>query len=236
MKEKITTKIFLFIITLIVGVALVLGLSLIIENKKYNDKLDELITENHWTRNGGGDTETIYFNKNGDFGYYCACGNPVDDSDAYSKYIYDKESNTIRIKGDHPFTIEDIKIIEVTEYKLTLNIKGKKVTFESERAYLLENPLEFAGIKLKSKGKENIDLVFNIDGTYEAFDNNKKEFALSSDYCFYWTYNETKKQISLNCNGEEPHIIEVKDYSKDNNKIKLYFKHENKILEFEEKE
>ena len=38
-------------------------------------------TEVVWTRDSGHDLETIIFDADGGFRYYCACGNPVNDSD-----------------------------------------------------------------------------------------------------------------------------------------------------------
>ena len=91
MKKKI---IIIAIVIIILGIGSFLALKY--HNKKeadkYNDKLSELITQNSWERDGGGDTEHIYFSEDGSYGYYCLCGNPVGNSDAYDSCVYDRAS------------------------------------------------------------------------------------------------------------------------------------------------
>ena len=80
MKKKI---IIVAIIILIIGIGTFVVLKNINkkEDNKYNDKLSEIITKTSWERDGGGDTEHIYLSEDGNYGYYCLCGNPVGNSD-----------------------------------------------------------------------------------------------------------------------------------------------------------
>ncbi len=199
------------------------------DNKKYNDSLSDAIIKNTWSRAGEGDTEFIYFGENGEFSYYCACGNPVDNYDLCDSYKYDKESDTIKLNCSLSTIKDKIKIIENDEYHLVLEIAGEKRTFESEKSYLLENPLEFAGLKFES---ENITLEFKEDGIFEAFDTKNGGYTLSSDTCFYWTYEKDSNEIKLNCNGEGNKTIKINNYNKETKELELNFTYENKTINF----
>ena len=94
-----------------------------------------LFTDVIWTRDNGHDIETIIFHADGSFRYYCACGNPVNDSDLCESYEYD--DNTKEIKLDCFETTEDtitsIKIVELSEDILKLDFNGEIRTFEREK-------------------------------------------------------------------------------------------------------
>lgn len=221
--------------TIIILMSLVVLLAGILEGKKYltskyNDKLDNTIISHSWERDSGSDIETIYFTKDGEFGYYCSCGSPVDDYDLCDSYKYDKETNTIKLMCSLGVDITELKIKKVTDYELVLDFDGKERIFSSELSYLLDNPLEFAGHELIGTKKDSIKINFNIDGTFDAFDSKKSEYVYGSDYCFYWEYDEDKKEISLDCQGEGTRIIEVKEHDQETQEVKLYFRHEKETL------
>ena len=199
-------------------------------NSKYNDKLDKMILNHTWQRDGGGDIETIYFKENGKFGYYCACGNPVDDYDLCDSYKYDKETKTIKLNCSPGVEVTKLKVKKVTDYELVLDFDGKERKFKSDISYLLDNPLEIAGKELIEAKKGNVKVEFNLDGTFNAFDKEKEEYVYGSDYCFYWTYDEDKKEISIDCQGEGTRIIDVKEHNKDTKEVELYFRHEKEKL------
>ena len=211
MKKKI---IIVAIIILIIGIGTFIVLKNINkkEDNKYNDKLSEIITKTSWERDGGGDTEHIYFSEDGNYGYYCLCGNPVGNSDLYEKYVYDKESKTIKVYSEYnKKEYELIKIKEVDELKLVLDFDGKEKTFYSkEGMYLKNNPLPIAGIEYKTK--EDVRIEFKKDGTFESYDNKKGGYTYSSDICFYWTYDEEYKWIYLECNDDKERKIMLYEY------------------------
>lgn len=214
MKKKI---LIIAIIIIILGIGAFLALKY--HNKKeadkYNDKLSELITQNSWERDGGGDTERIYFSEDGSYGYYCLCGNPVGNSDAYDSYVYDKETNTIKLINSYGGKSELIKIKEVSELKLVLDFDGKEKTFYSiEGMYLENNPLPIAGIEYKTM--EDIRIEFKKDGTFESYDNKKGGYTYSSDICFTWTYDEEYETIYLECNDEVERKIMLHKYDESN--------------------
>ena len=51
-----------------------------------------------WTRDAENDIETIRFGADGDFTYYCSCGNPVNDSDLCESYTYNDETKEIKFE------------------------------------------------------------------------------------------------------------------------------------------
>ena len=215
MKKKI---IIVAIIIIILGIGAFLALKYHNkkEDAKYNDKLSELITQNNWERDGGGDTEHIYFSEDGSYGYYCLCGNPVGNSDSYDSYVYDKETNTIKVYSEYnKKEYELIKIKKVDKVKLVLDFDGKEKTFYSkEGMYLEKNPLPIAGIEYKTK--EDVRIEFKKDGTFESYDNKKGGFTYSSDICFYWTYDEEYETIYLECNDEVERKIMLHKYDESN--------------------
>jgi len=93
-----------------------------------------LFTNVSWTRDGGNDIETIRFNSDGSFSYYCSCGNPVNDSDLCESYKYTDETKEIKLDC---FEITDemittIKVIESTDSILELDFNGEIRRFEKE--------------------------------------------------------------------------------------------------------
>ena len=106
------------------------------ENKeKEIDYSEYLFTDVIWTRDSGHDIETIIFHVDGSFVYYCACGNPVNDSDLCESYTYNDE--TKEIKFDCFETTEEmitnVKIVELSEDVLELDFNGEIRKFEKEK-------------------------------------------------------------------------------------------------------
>jgi hypothetical protein len=87
-----------------------------------------------WTRDTENDTEFIRFSEDGSFSYYCACGNPVNDSDLCEGYTYDEEMNIIKLEylEKTEETISKIKLVECTDEILKLDFDGKIRTFVPE--------------------------------------------------------------------------------------------------------
>lgn len=94
-----------------------------------------LFTDVIWTRDNGHDIETIIFHADGSFRYYCACGNPVNDSDLCERYTYNDE--TKEIKFDYFEITEDmitnVEINEMSEDVLELDFNGNIRRFEKEK-------------------------------------------------------------------------------------------------------
>lgn len=196
----------------------------------YKDQLDEVITNHSWERETAADTETIYFTEDGKFGYYCACGSPVDYYDACDSYKYDKETNTIKLNCLPVVKVKEIKILESTNTKLVLDFNGEKREFITPYRHLIENPLPFAGTNYISTSEDKITLEFTKKGNFEVYNVTKEKYDLGSDTCFTWEYKEENK-ITLDCQ-DETRTIEIKNYNKETKELELYFKKEKKTYKF----
>ena len=104
------------------------------EVEKQNDYSKFTFSDVSWTRDGGNDIETIRFSSDGKFTYYCACGNPVNDSDLCESYTYNEETKEITLEcfEETEDTITTIKIVSSTEKTLELDFNGEIRKFEKE--------------------------------------------------------------------------------------------------------
>ena len=87
-----------------------------------------------WTRETDVDTEYLHFSPKGDYSYYCACGNPVNDSDLCESYSYNPDTGTISLQC---FAVTDSMVTEITVVKcdgeiLVLDFDGDIRTFVKE--------------------------------------------------------------------------------------------------------
>ena len=87
-----------------------------------------------WTRDAEHDIETIYFGKDGRFSYYCACGNPVNDSDLCEGYTYDDATKTITLDCIEitEEMVTTIKIVKCDDTELHLDFNGEIRVFTKE--------------------------------------------------------------------------------------------------------
>ena len=101
---------------------------------KAADYSEYLFTDVTWARDSGHDIETIIFNADGSFSYYCACGNPVNDSDLCEGYTYNDETKEITLDCFEitEEMVTNIKIVEVDEDVLELDFAGEIRKFEKE--------------------------------------------------------------------------------------------------------
>ena len=94
-----------------------------------------LFTDTSWTRKAEHDIETIRFGSDGSFVYYCACGNPVNDSDLNEGYTYDDVAKTITVKYIETTeeTVSTIKIEACDGENIKLNFDGEIREFVKEK-------------------------------------------------------------------------------------------------------
>ena len=87
-----------------------------------------------WERDSGHDIETLKFMTNGSFRYYCACGNPVNDSDACESYDYNPETGMITLNCFEEIEemVTEIKVISCDGSTLVLDFAGDIRTFTKE--------------------------------------------------------------------------------------------------------
>ncbi len=103
-------------------------------NKPENQNLDYsqyLFVNTSWIRDAEHDTETIRFGADGKFTYYCACGNPVNDSDLCEGYTYDDSTKTISLNCIETTDemVTTIKILKCDENSLQLDFDGETRIF-----------------------------------------------------------------------------------------------------------
>ena len=105
------------------------------EENKDKDYSEYMFTDIIWTRDSGHDLETIIFHADGSFVYYCACGNPVNDSDLCESYTYNDETKEIKFNCFETTEemITSIKIVEMSEDVLKLDFDGEIRKFEKEK-------------------------------------------------------------------------------------------------------
>ena len=97
-----------------------------LKNPNKTDIISDFV-DIRYERSTEADTEFIRFSKEGSFSYYCACGNPVDNSDLCEYYTYDKENNKIELVcyDEVPEKEKNIKILTATKDKLKIEINGE---------------------------------------------------------------------------------------------------------------
>ena len=119
------------ILILLLGVILLTGCA----KEEKVDYSEYSFTNVSWTRDGDNDIETIRFNSDRSFSYYCSCGNSVNDSDMCESYIYNDETKEIKFNCFE--TTEDmittIKVINCTDTTLELDFDGEVRTFEKSK-------------------------------------------------------------------------------------------------------
>ena len=84
-------------------------------------------TDISWTGKAEHDIETIRFGSDGTFAYYCACGNPVNDSDLSDGYTYDDKTKTITVRYIETTedTVSTIKVEACDDKSIKLNFDGE---------------------------------------------------------------------------------------------------------------
>ena len=130
LKEKTMKKI---IITILLITPILTGCTK--EQIKEKDYSNYQFTNTNWTRDNGADIETIKFNSNGKFIYYCSCGNPVNDSDMCETYTYNDNTKEIKLECFETTeeTITKIKIIEIKNETLKLDFDGEIREFKKSK-------------------------------------------------------------------------------------------------------
>lgn len=89
-----------------------------------------------WTRDEGSDIEFIIFSEDGSYIYYCSCGNPVDDSDLYDTFTYNRFSGKIILYSDYTSS-DTIKVLYADGEKLELEFdEGDIRVFEKYESFI----------------------------------------------------------------------------------------------------
>ncbi len=116
-------------IILFIGILFLSGCNKKVDYSEYS------FTDTSWIRNADHDIETIRFNSDGSFSYYCGCGNSVNDSDLCDNYTYNDKTKEIKLdcfeKTDEMVTT--IKIIKSSDSILELDFDGDIRIFEKTK-------------------------------------------------------------------------------------------------------
>ena len=173
-----------------------------------NKQYDFPFVDIRWTRDGDSDTEYLRFYSNGEFSYYCGCGNPVNDSDLCDGYTFDPKTNVITLKYTFPSrdAVTKIKVIKCSEDELVLDFNG------DIRTFYVEKDDEFSG-EITHNGKKYLFVNFPIGiFTYSVVGCDE----YSDDEIFEITH-EKWDIIYFNCElfAIEDHLSSVETYLAD---------------------
>lgn len=145
----------------------------------------EFLTSNDWVRIDptAGDTEYFCMNKDMTFSFWCACGNPVDDSDLYDKFKYDEESGVIKIYNSKlPFVGKEYRLVLYGKNFIVLDINGTLKEFVSEDVedlfsveYLCEDTELIEGYTMYKTVTEISDQELTLAPVYYNKDRDKYE-------------------------------------------------------------
>ena len=103
-------------------------------SQEESDYKEQEVVGVRWIRNTEYEEETLCFLPNGAFRYSCACGNPVNDSDAVESYRYDETTGMFILNCYEELEgmITEIKFISCDGEKLELDFGGELRTFFKE--------------------------------------------------------------------------------------------------------
>ena len=165
-------------------------------------KRPEFLTAHDWLHYDSACDETIVFGEDGHFAFYCACGDPVGDSDLYDRYSYDTKSGEIKLKPAGDMTI---RVLRHEKSRLLLDIDGDVKDFVDEKdkliaggapqnlSYDTDNVVSGFSSYLAIIGKDGAEIM-TAPANYDGDDSEFKEYELSETLAsgaeFYdWTYN-----------------------------------------------
>lgn len=151
-----------------------------------------------WTRSTENDTEFIRFSDDGEFSYYCACGNPVNDSDLCNGFSYNPDTETITLdyieKTKETVTKVIIKKSSADEFVLdfdgdirTFQIEEENsvtdtITYEGNEYCLIEYNLDIFNYDLTTGGDYEEDVIYPIEHSeWNIVYYNGDLFALEAD-------------------------------------------------------
>ena len=102
--------------------------------EKVEDYSEYPFTGISWTRTTESDSEYISFSEDGNFSYYCGCGNSVNDSDLCSGYSYNPDTNEIVLEYEEklPEVVTEIVVKSCKNDELVLDFDGDIRVFVDE--------------------------------------------------------------------------------------------------------
>jgi len=120
------------------------------QKNEAKESMDFLIGgEWYYHDKNSGEDFNIAFNKNGEYFYYCDCGEPVGNSDIYDKYDYDVQNRIIKLMGPDNQKAE-INVIYYDDFYLVLRLDNAIRVFKNRKNFNKDIPNEtVAGMQNK---------------------------------------------------------------------------------------
>ena len=96
----------------------------------------EFLTNADWVGTDEYCTNSIYFSEDGAFGFSCACGNPVGNSDVAERFIYNGKENTVTLYDCDNEKIDQGTVLYADEAYLIIDIWDGVYVFENQSSYI----------------------------------------------------------------------------------------------------
>lgn len=176
------------------------------------NKHPEFLTEHTWTHFAVCD-ETISFGEDGSYAYYCACGEPVGDSDLYDGYSYDESKSEIALKPDGEDSI--IKVLRQEKSRLLLDFgNGVKEFFDMDDRLAADSAPQDIGYDTDgvTDGFSSYLAIASQDGSavvtapaaYDGDDPEFDEYLLTEKLATDVEYYDWELKITEGSQGIEP--------------------------------
>ena len=150
---------------------------------KNNEKIDRDYSEYNftgvkWVRDTDVCQENLRLGENGDFSYYCSCGNPVNDADLIEGYSYNDDTKAITFDtlDDTGDMVMSVTVVYCDGRKLVLDFNGEEREFVSADFYVHTEEVDYNEFSFT-----NMDWERLIDGCTEII--NFGPFGSFSYYC-----------------------------------------------------
>lgn len=210
MKKRI---IFVLLATACV-LTLLVSLSACAKDDKKADKVIDYseynFTEVNWIRDTEVCTENLKFYANGDFSYFCSCGNSVNDADLIEGYTYNAKTKVIDFETleNTDDMITSVTVVSCDGQKLVLDFDGEIREFISEDDYVHTEEVDYNEFSFT-----NMDWERTIEGCTEII--NFGPFGSFSFYCLCrdckdystisdkYTYDSETGIVTLNIIAED---------------------------------
>ena len=156
----------------------------------------------HWTRDIEGDTEYIHFSEDGSFSYYCACGNPVNDSDLCEGYTYDEETDLITLDYAEKTkeTISKIKLVECTDETLKLDFDGDIRVFvpePDEEEYIAPDTITYEETNAYYEDDANYTWSIEVDSVDMEEVTTYPLTISAEDLAYIYNLENAEKEVTL---------------------------------------
>lgn len=135
-----------------------------------------------------GESEKMSFNDDFTFYWGCVCGEPVNNSDCYELFDYDKETSIIKLYNDYDDMSMELEVLDYSDYHILLRMDGKikDYTYSETGLDVIDSEKYMSGYSgefsiLDGNTDEVVLGPFNYDGDIEYPANALRTYKLSDD-------------------------------------------------------